>query len=120
MSLLWELWELLTIPIKNHSINLKETFMLIYMQKIEFFTHFFLQRKITNLLFWVIWVCLSTHTKNDSINSKKHLMFICRQKSTLSFMFSLRLLFCILYCKLVILATLGMPEYTSPSDAISL
>ena len=64
--------------------------MLIYMQKIEFFTHFFLQRKVTHLLFWVIWVCLSTHTKHDSINSKKHLMFICRQKSTLSFMFSLR------------------------------
>ena len=33
--------ECLSVPIKNHCINLKETFMLIFMQKISFITHFF-------------------------------------------------------------------------------
>ena len=41
--LFWELWESSTIPIKNHSINLWETFMLICMQQINFITHFFLK-----------------------------------------------------------------------------
>ena len=38
--LFWELQECLIIPIKSHSINLQETFMLICMQKINIFTHF--------------------------------------------------------------------------------
>ena len=38
--LFWELQECLIIPIKSHSINLQETYMLICMQKINFFTHF--------------------------------------------------------------------------------
>ena len=40
--LFWKVWEYLTIPIKNHSINLQETFMLICMQKINLMIHFFL------------------------------------------------------------------------------
>ena len=39
--LFWELWECWRSSIKNHSINLKETFILICMQKINFITHFF-------------------------------------------------------------------------------
>ena len=35
--LLWELWECLTIPIKNHSTNLQETFMPICMDVILLF-----------------------------------------------------------------------------------
>ena len=41
--LFWKLWECLAIPIKNHRINLYETFMLICIQKINFITHFFLK-----------------------------------------------------------------------------
>ena len=41
--LLWEFWECSTIPIKNNSINLWETFILICMQEINFITHFFLK-----------------------------------------------------------------------------
>ena len=36
--LFWELWECWTIPIKNHSINLKETFMLTCTQKFKLIT----------------------------------------------------------------------------------
>ena len=51
-----------TIPIKKCSINLYETFMLIY--NINFITHFFFRncKEIANLLFWVIWAYLATHT----------------------------------------------------------
>ena len=38
-----ELWECLTIPIKNHNIKLQEIFMLICKQKFDFITHFFLK-----------------------------------------------------------------------------
>ena len=41
--LFWELWERLTIPIKNDSINLQETFMLICTQQINVITHFFIK-----------------------------------------------------------------------------
>ena len=41
--LFWELWESLTIHIKNHSNNLHEIFILICMHKINFITHFFLK-----------------------------------------------------------------------------
>ena len=39
--LLWELWEHLTITIKNHSIDSQDTFMLISMEQINFITHCF-------------------------------------------------------------------------------
>ena len=39
--LLWELWERLTITIKNHSIDSQDTFMLISMEQINFITHCF-------------------------------------------------------------------------------
>ena len=105
--LLYELSECLTIPIKNHSINLWETFMLIYMQKINFITHFFfkiLQRN--NLLFWVIWRGLVTHTQNDSINLKKPLMLICRQK--VHFILHNFLEILQKYCKLVYFGYFGL------------
>ena len=41
--LFWELWECLIIPIKIHSINLLEFFMLMCMQKINSITQFFLK-----------------------------------------------------------------------------
>ena len=41
--LFWQLWECFTIPIKNYTINLWETFMLIFMQKINFNYSFFFQ-----------------------------------------------------------------------------
>ena len=41
--LFWELCECLIISIKNHGINLKDAFMFIWMQKINFITHFFLK-----------------------------------------------------------------------------
>ena len=78
--LFWEIWECLAIH--HHSINLKQPFMLICMQKINFITHFFrkiLQRN-SKLLFWVFWACLATHTQSDTTNLKKTFMFICRQK----------------------------------------
>ena len=36
--------------------------MLIYMQQVNFITHFFLKilQRNRNLLFWVIWACLVT------------------------------------------------------------
>ena len=52
-----ELWEYLTITIKNHSINLQEIFMLICLQ----ITHVFI-RILQRKLFWVIWIGLATHT----------------------------------------------------------
>ena len=88
--LYWELWKCLAILIKNHNINLLETFMLFFINKINFITHFFLtivsvwwnvwclsaRRKLTlpltvflryckniaNLLFWIFWVSLATYT----------------------------------------------------------
>ena len=60
--LFWKPWKSLTIPIKNHSINLQETFILICMQQINFIIHFFWRycKEIANLLFWVIWTCPTT------------------------------------------------------------
>ena len=46
--LFWELWECLTIPIRNHSINLSETFMLICMQKINIISLFFYKILLKN------------------------------------------------------------------------
>ena len=93
--LFWEFGECLSIPIKNHFINLKETFMLICMQKINF----------SLPPSWDI-------SKNDSINLKKPLLFIYRQKID----FILHVFLDILqgYCKLVILGNLGMVGYAHP------
>ena len=52
-------------PIKNHSTNLWETFMLICMQKkstLSLTSFLRYCKEIANLLFWVIWACLATHT----------------------------------------------------------
>ena len=96
-QLFWELWECLTISIKNHSINLQETFMLICIQKLtskltkltssltSFLTYC---KEIANLLVWVIWICLDTHISNDGINLKKPCL-CTGKKSTSSFSFSL-------------------------------
>ena len=46
-----KLWECLTMPIKNHNINLWETFTLICMQKINFITQD-IAKEIANLLLW--------------------------------------------------------------------
>ena len=46
--LFWKFWECLSIRIKKHCINLKETFMLICMQKVNFIPHFFLDIFQTN------------------------------------------------------------------------
>ena len=57
-------------PNKNHCINLKETFMLIFMQKISFITHFFPEKFQRNrkLVFFVDLGMLS-HT---------HINWYCR------------------------------------------
>ena len=72
--LLWELWECLTIFIRNHSINLQETFMLICMQKTIFIPNFFLkllQRNIklvilSNLVMPCLW-CLTAGKKSTTL-----------------------------------------------------
>ena len=57
---LLELWECLTMPIKNHNINLWETFTLICMQKINFITQD-IAKEIANLLFWAICAFLTIY-----------------------------------------------------------
>ena len=113
--LFWELWECWTIPIKNHSINLKETFMLTCTQKFKLITLFSLWycKKIANTIFWVNWACLVTHAQNDGINFKKYLMFICRQK--IDFVLQVFLEISQINCKLVIFGTLVMPVYGHPN-----
>ena len=64
--LFWGLWECLTIPIKNHIINLYETFMLICMQRINFITHFFLkilQRNTKLVILGNLRISGDTHLK---------------------------------------------------------
>ena len=91
--LFWELGECLTIPIKNHSINLQETFTLICMQKINFILHGF---------FWYIAKILQTCYFGYTC---RKLVFIYRQ--TITFFEDIPKM-----CKLLILSTLGMPAYT--------
>ena len=90
--LIWELWECLTIPVKNHSINLQETFMLTCMQQINFITTFYIRycKEIANLLFWVIWAWLSTP---KMVVSRNLWRFSASKKPTSFFPFFLR------YCK---------------------
>ena len=99
-----EIWKCLTILIKNHSINLKETFMLIYMQKINLSLISFLQYCRRNNIF-VILGNLGMHSHTHKPKSIK---------STPSFTLSLR------YCKLVTLGTLGMPATHTQQDTINL
>ena len=64
----------MTIPIKNHNINLWETFMPNYIQKINFITRLFLTicKEIANFSFWVIKACRCLFEET--------LMFICWRK----------------------------------------
>ena len=64
----------MTIPIKNHNINLWETFMPNYIQKINFITRLFLtiSKEIANFSFWVIKACRCLFEET--------LMFICWRK----------------------------------------
>ena len=89
-----KLWECLTIPIKNHSINFQETFMLICMQQITHSLTFFFRycKEISSLLFWVIWASLVTPKKIEWI--WRNLWCLSASKKPTSFFpFSLR------YCK---------------------
>ena len=92
--LFWKLWECLTIPIKNHSINFQETFMLICMQQITHSLTFFLRycKEISSLLFWVIWASLVTPKKIESIWRNFWCLFASKKRTSF-FPFSLR------YCK---------------------
>ena len=60
-------------------INLQETFMFIYMEKINFLSNFFLRycEDIANLLFWELWECLTQPLP-------KIIVSICRKLSCLS------------------------------------
>ena len=62
-------------PDQNDSIDLKETFMFLCMQKINFITHFIrkILKRNSKLVNLGIWECLVIHTWNDSINLKKSL-----------------------------------------------
>ena len=64
MEELWVHWLALAKLTQNISINLKETFMFICMQKINlrYCKH------ITNFLFVVLWACLATSIKKDNTN----------------------------------------------------
>ena len=105
-----EFWECLAISIKSYSINLSQAFMLVYMQKINFTTHFFLkilQRNSKNCFFgWFGhgW----PHTLKMLGSVWRNLLRLAGQKSTSFFTFSLR--YC-RYCKLVVLSALDMPGY---------
>ena len=92
--LFWKFWECLTIPIKNHSINFQETFMLICMQQITHSLTFFLRycKEISSLLFWVIWASLVTPKKIESIWRNFWCLFASKKRTSF-FPFSLR------YCK---------------------
>ena len=146
---------------QNHNINLKETFMLICMQKINLITHFFLKilqrnRKrvsldnlgmpghihlnwyqfkeaygihlkakkqfhlscflwdiadIANLLSWVLWACLTMHTQNYTINLQKTFVYLQTKNQLHPTCFSGNIP---KICKLLVLGTLGMPDYTHP------
>ena len=65
-----EIWKCLTILIENHSINLKETFMLIYIQKINLSLISFLQYCRRNNIFVILGNLgmPATHTQQDTIN----------------------------------------------------
>ena len=103
-----ELWEWSTISIKNHSINLQETFMLVCMQQIKFIIHFFLKILQRNIKLVILgnWG-IPRHSENDSINLKKSAF--CKQKT--NFILSIFLEILQRYCKFVILGTLGKPAY---------
>ena len=78
--LFWEFWECLFIPINYHCINLKETFMLICIQKITllyFFLEIF-QRNTKLVILGNLGKPGHTH-KNHGNNLKKPLMLIHRQ-----------------------------------------
>ena len=80
-------------------------------EKINFKPPFF-------LIFWVVWKWLAIHDKIDSFNLWENLMFMCMQKIKFAPSFFLGTLQ--KYCKLVILGTLGMPDYGQQNDGISL
>ena len=78
---------------QNHSINLKQIFMLIYMQKINCITHYFLKMLQRNLLFWLIWHAWP-HTPKMIVSLWRNLQRLSSgKKSTSSFTLSLT------YCK---------------------
>ena len=102
--LFWEFWECLTIPIKIivYQFVEMETSMLIYLQKIQFLTDFFLkilQRNgkpvILGNLGWETFYAY-LRTKNQ-LHPSRFLWILQR------------------YFKLVILGMLGMPGYTHPN-----
>ena len=66
-------------PHQNHTIY-QQASMLIWVQKINFITQFFLK-----ILFWVLWACLAMQTQSDTIKMNKTLVFICEQRSNFAF-----------------------------------
>ena len=112
--LFWKLWECFTICIKNYSIDMLKTFMLICMQKNQL--HHSLLSKIlqrNSRLVILANLIMLGHTHKIIVSMWRNLLYLSKgKKLTPSFMFSLR------YCKdienLLILGTLGMPGYTPP------
>ena len=49
--------------------------MLVYIQKINIITHFFLRygKEIVNLLFWIVWACLWSHTSKMIVSIRRNL-----------------------------------------------
>ena len=112
--LLWELWECLTISIKNHSIKLQETFMLIDGQKVNFVIHLFLkmlQRNSKLVILGNLGMADYAHLKWLYQFDEIFDVYLQAKNQLCSSRFSWDIA---KYCKLVVLATLGMPSYTHP------
>ena len=111
--LFWELWECLAIPIKNHIINLQETFVRICMLQINFITHFFLRycKETAILLFWVHWACFAA--PKMVVSTWRNLWYLCYRQKT-NFILSIFLETLQRYCKFIILDTLSKPTYRHP------
>ena len=92
--LFWELWERLTIPIKNDSINLQETFMPICTQQINVITHFFVKILQRNSKLVILGNLGTPRPPKKLASTWRNLWCLsARKKSTSFFLFSLT------YCK---------------------
>ena len=86
--LFWVLWACLAMTSKKDTMTLHKTFMFIFMQKIVFIPHLFLE--ILQLVVLVIWLCLAKPTKSDNSNLSETL-FICKPKINLFAQFFLEI-----------------------------
>ena len=105
-------WACLATPTKINSINFQKNWCL-YACKNQLHRFLLFLRdivKILNLPFWLLWAWLAMTGKKNTISLWKTLMFVFMQK--IKFIPYLFLEILQRYCKLVILATLGVPGNT--------